>query len=784
MSIAGVYFYPFLNKQLLMIRSLLLRNWRSHSETKLEFSKGTNLLVGIMGSGKSSVLDGISFALFGTFPALERRKLKTTDLIRLEQDESETALEFSWNGSDYLVSRKLSRTKRGTNSEASISKNRALVESGPKAVTSYIEQILGIDYDLFTRAIYSEQNNTDYFLNLDPRRRKQEMDSLLGLDRFETARSNIISVINRIRANRKFIEGQFSQQRLDELEAEKNQTKEKSALIKSKREKTIEELASKKEELSRKTESFNALKEKKKAHESAKEELLQKKGHATSLESALSNESVTKEEFQNEKDARQLLINEHEGLKKELANVLTEHSNLIRKAAAAESEIKSLEKSTNEKQNLEVELQSILGNSTSEKLLSDAELMEKEQINLNSEKSSLESKIRELEKTLLTLKPGQSQCPVCGNELGPDHMEQLSKEKNNAMQSARKRIAEITGIIPQKESARKNLLEKSRRAAQISERINNIQEEQKRLPELRSNYEEMKNKLIQSETAKKNLDSKLEVLISSIRKKDLLISKKSAILEKMADLEKTKKKLQELEERIKQTAFDESVFDNTRSKMEELRITSERLSMESSSLEKEIDSLNKIMPLIDKELESLKNTKIQVARSHALEDELAIFKNGLIETQLSLRSSLTDAINKAMNEVWAIFYPYRNYPSIRLSITEKDYLFEVYDHAKWKSLESVASGGERASAALTLRVALAMVLTPSLSWLVLDEPTHNLDMQAISLLSETLQLKVPEVVNQTFVITHEEDLMGTDFASSYRLDRDKGKNGPTTVVKI
>jgi hypothetical protein len=47
-----------------------------------------------------------------------------------------------------------------------------------------------------------------------------------------------------------------------------------------------------------------------------------------------------------------------------------------------------------------------------------------------------------------------------------------------------------------------------------------------------------------------------------------------------------------------------------------------------------------------------------------------------------------------------------------------------------------------------------------------------------------LQLKVPQVVNQTFVITHEEALMGSDFASSYRLDRDKERDGPTKTEKM
>ena len=99
-----------------MIRSIRLVNWRSHGDSRLEFSKGTNLLVGIMGAGKSSILEGVSFALFGTFPALERRKLKLENILRFNEPMAKAILEFEWHGSPYRVERTLERTKRGTSS--------------------------------------------------------------------------------------------------------------------------------------------------------------------------------------------------------------------------------------------------------------------------------------------------------------------------------------------------------------------------------------------------------------------------------------------------------------------------------------------------------------------------------------------------------------------------------------------------------------------------------------------------------------------------------------------
>jgi len=65
-----------------MIKRIKLQNWKSHAETEINFTEGTNVLVGPMGAGKSSVLQAICFALFGTFNELKRKDLKISDLVK------------------------------------------------------------------------------------------------------------------------------------------------------------------------------------------------------------------------------------------------------------------------------------------------------------------------------------------------------------------------------------------------------------------------------------------------------------------------------------------------------------------------------------------------------------------------------------------------------------------------------------------------------------------------------------------------------------------------------
>jgi DNA repair exonuclease SbcCD ATPase subunit len=245
-----------------------------------------------------------------------------------------------------------------------------------------------------------------------------------------------------------------------------------------------------------------------------------------------------------------------------------------------------------------------------------------------------------------------------------------------------------------------------------------------------------------------------------------------------------RKRLVAFELERKETAFDEKEYEEARKKLETARIEEEKTGQKAEYLHKEKKMLEGSRRIYEQELSEIKAIKKKAEAISALVEELKIYKNAVQETQVSLRKSLIDAINSAMNEIWGIFYPYGNYKSIRMEVTDRDYVFEVLENDEWKQLETIASGGERACAALTLRVALAMVLTPSLSWLILDEPTHNLDSEAVALLSETLQTKVPQVVKQTFVITHEEALIGADFSKTYKLSRDKEHNGATKTEVV
>ncbi|HVA83071.1 MAG TPA: AAA family ATPase [Candidatus Aquilonibacter sp.] len=94
-----------------MITSIELKNWKTHKHTRLEFTRGTNVLVGLMGAGKSSIMDAISYSLFGTFPSIQHRRVTVTDLIMSrpnQESDASVKLTFTLDNHEYSVLRTIS----------------------------------------------------------------------------------------------------------------------------------------------------------------------------------------------------------------------------------------------------------------------------------------------------------------------------------------------------------------------------------------------------------------------------------------------------------------------------------------------------------------------------------------------------------------------------------------------------------------------------------------------------------------------------------------------------
>jgi len=770
-----------------MINSIRLINWRSHGDSYLEFKKGTNILMGLMGSGKSSVLDAISFALFGTFPILERRKLKLENVIRSNQNTASVVLEFEFDKNKYNVERNLSVDKRGITTNASLYKNSAIIEKGTVAVTKYVEQLLSIDYDLFTRAIYSEQNNIDYFLTIDPSKRKGEIDTLLGLDKFEIARANSVSTINRIKSERKLLEEKISTVDLKKLEEQKSENKEKHTKLEENIASLLDKILQEQKSLETEEIKYNDAKKKKETYDILTKEKIRAESTVENLKVEIADKRVDEKKLEELKEEKNSLDKKRITINEEVKIFDQELRKLAKQAADLDSKINSIIKTKQEIEKAQKSTNDVLNGQNFENLMTNFSEFEKKAITHNSEYQTIKNELKDLNdfsiKLDASLNSNLVACPVCGSEITKNKLEHIVEEKRAVISKKELRMTELEKLISETRDGYDKTNRMIKQVELLSEKISFLKNGLGDM-ELLQQEKELVNKNMQELFSKKNdLQKEIETKIKHAEKIMMEITAMENVLKKRKELGIFEIKLASITKQLNELKFDEKEFEQLRKNIEQLRIKYESLKNEKTSCEKELVLVKEILNVITKEIERLKLLTQDVSNLINLEEELVVYKNALLETQTALRLNLTEAINLAMNEIWHIFYPSKNYTALRLNVTEKDYGFEIFD-SEWKALESIASGGERACAALTLRVAIAMVLTSNLSWLILDEPTHNLDKNAVELLSQTLQFKVPEVVEQTFVITHEETLMGSEFASSYRLSRDKENKETTKIEKI
>lgn len=233
-----------------MIKKLIVENWKSHLRSELEFSLGTNALVGIVGSGKTSLLDAICFALFGTFPTLQTKKIKLDDVIMkkpIEQKKATVELIFEKDGKEFSIKRVIERGKGTTYSE--IRENGEIIEAPSSSqVTEVVEKILKINYELFSKAIYSEQNALDYFLTIPKGKRMKSIDELLMIDKFETARANTVTLINRLLDRKEGIQSTIEQVDIEKLKENIEKGKKEIEEIKAEKESLSNSLAKVREE--------------------------------------------------------------------------------------------------------------------------------------------------------------------------------------------------------------------------------------------------------------------------------------------------------------------------------------------------------------------------------------------------------------------------------------------------------------------------------------------------------------------------------------------------------
>lgn len=146
------------------------------------------VLFGPTGAGKSSIIDAIVFALYGSVPRYDDRRL-VAPAISQGLNEARVRLDFTVNGDAYTAVRVVQRTRTGaTTREARLEKDGQALAANADELTHNVEALLGLSFDHFTRCVVLPQGEFAEFMHAKPADRQDLLVHLLGLRLYEQIR--------------------------------------------------------------------------------------------------------------------------------------------------------------------------------------------------------------------------------------------------------------------------------------------------------------------------------------------------------------------------------------------------------------------------------------------------------------------------------------------------------------------------------------------------------------------------------------------------------------------
>ncbi|MFT5222128.1 MAG: exonuclease SbcC [Glaciecola sp.] len=170
---------------------LELQGFASFRANTIVDFEGADLFVlsGPTGAGKSTVIDALTFALYGSVARYADARL-VEPVISQGRRDARVLLDFTVGGEHYRVARLVQRTASGgaTTKEARLEKIPAQegadpidLASGAKHVTAEVESLLGLTFDHFCRTVVLPQGAFQDFLHAKPGERQELLVQLLDL---------------------------------------------------------------------------------------------------------------------------------------------------------------------------------------------------------------------------------------------------------------------------------------------------------------------------------------------------------------------------------------------------------------------------------------------------------------------------------------------------------------------------------------------------------------------------------------------------------------------------
>jgi exonuclease SbcC len=752
-----------------VIERVKLVNFLSHESTEIVLGEGLTIFIGRNGAGKSSVIDAITYALYGrhTRSKKEKEKGEMRAPVRYGSGWGRVELDFRHLGKKYEVVREFDG--KGSLRTAVIREKGRLLVTGAKRgdinVSEEVSRILRMNYDRMVSSVVIQQGEIDTILKSQPKELKELFDDLMGLRAFDEAYKNMKDILDGFEERIKKETGRYprdadsAEQELEGLKKEVENAKAKErALAEMLRKKEAElkeitERIERAEELIRLNLELEGVLNKLKERIRGEIRWLEKraselKGHLKTLsikeeiEAGIKRLKEREEQYSALKEREKVILDQLKEIEEELKALPTEPS-----GAKSLDELRGEARRRAERlRDDSMELGKALARGQTK--LDLYELQEK----VERDVESVVDLVSETYTSAMALR---------AYELMRKRKE-LQDELNNVRQQKERTEKEIKDF---------KILE-GQDVTKLHAQVLTAEQEV-----MSAGGKEGAKSLVEKLEGLKAKHAKLAEVESSLELEPEVLDGLDALLSDEEVLRMTSR----LKEGIA-TLKDSSFSVETVSELEKLRKRKEELSREIGQIEGELGGLQAIIEEkskraeeLEKNLRVLKKAKEFYSLMRKVRDEVYHRDGPVLK---GLRGWIYEQVSERAREYLDMFDS--NVDDVKIEEKGDSVVFTCYHSGRELGWEWL-SGGEKVVLALALRLAIGDVLgAQRLRFFILDEPTVHLDSEKRMRLRDVL-VKLSQKMPQVIVITHDEEIFEGSEARVLRFEKE---GGATRVVEV
>ncbi len=771
--------------------SLEINNFRVIKNVRLSFPDRVIGIIGPNGAGKSSLIEAVSWALYGNQTARTGKDEIKSSFARPDED-CEVRLEFSVNEEQYRVVRRLAgRTERA---EVELYRGESSESVGVNETRAYVGQLLGLDWRGFLSSFLARQAELNALSDLQPSKRRDHIAGMLGIERLDkaiqkvkentrlqkekahflerqiTEKDQVVARVEQLRQSIADLTGPVEKlkQDRDQAEAGLKKSREMLASVQRKRDEWLRLEAL----IQAEKRTLDGLAQQQQNLRDEREKLGQNQKELGSLGEQLADLPSVRSAFERQKEAKSKVVVRDDLLvrvtstEQQVSREQTEAANLERRLDEINACLSELP------EDLEQQFDS------EHKRLESAR---DEFSRLKAEVESTETQIAKLDEQLTSIDRlgPDSVCERCRRPFGKD-FEQIKAHLSDEVAQLRRGMSDMQQRLAAQKLA----------GEQLRDSLNTLERGKNRRYQLKLDYQTATREVGSARERLKNNRTALDRLREQLDEfRDLRFDPKEfeKVQAGLDQLEKVKERYDRLTGSLARLPQVNDAIAELAKKIEETHLNQDRLAGEITALDFDEETFNELSAafeqsqnlleaanneylagskekeLTEKELEgkldqlkSFEQTEAELENSrssHYYGEKLGrLFGDFRQELIATIRPSLAEISSRLMSEMSA-----GKYDLVEL---DDKYNLRVMDSGIFYGVDRF-SGGEKDLANLCLRLAISLALTESAgltrSFVILDEVFGSQDNQRKELILQAMaQLK--SRFPQILLVTHVDDV--------------------------